>query len=170
NGDWARSLAFRRRGPARPSAAPRRPWSARSAQRGGRARSTPLPTGGSARAHARASPPPPRPAPGRRGLGAGHLRLFGSGFRLRRGFGRLEVDGAGLAAVVLLQVVGQALVLAQRVHSGALDRSDVDERVLAAVIGGDEAVALLLVEEFYGSDGHCMFPSGGPEMAGPLLG
>ena len=53
-----------------------------------------------------------------------------------------------------------------------LDGGDVDERVMAAVIGLDEAKALGLVEEFYGADdGMIIFLlSGGPPIGPPALG
>src|SRR6185295_16223891 len=81
-------------------------------------------------------------------------RLVGAGFGLGRILGRLEVGRSHLAAIVLLQLVADALVLAQRLHARALDGADVDEGVLAAAVGLDEAVALGFVEEFNCADWH----------------
>ena len=68
--------------------------------------------------------------------------------------GRLEVHRTHLAAIILLQVVADALVLAEAAHPGTLDGRDVDEGVVSAAVGRDEAVAFLFVEEFHSSDGH----------------
>src|SRR6478735_4258143 len=68
--------------------------------------------------------------------------------------GVLQVDGAGLAALVLLEIVGHALLLIERAHAGLLDRADVNEGVVAAALGRDEAEALVGIEEFYGADRH----------------
>ena len=63
-----------------------------------------------------------------------------------------DVHRRHLAAAVLLQIIGDAVLFAQRGKARALHGGDVDERVRAAVIGGDEAIALVGVEEFDGSD------------------
>src|SRR5688572_18152002 len=82
----------------------------------------------------------------------------------------LDVDGAGLAALVGLEVVGDALVLGEAAQAGALERADMDERVLAAVLGGDETVSLLDIEEFDFSGNHLGLPSDGPpRVAKPLV-
>src|SRR5215218_5590249 len=73
--------------------------------------------------------------------------------------GALQVDGLGLAALVLLKVIADLLVLVQRTHAGLLDGSDVDERVLAAVVRLDEAETLGFVEKFYGANWHICIPS-----------
>src|SRR5436305_754541 len=70
------------------------------------------------------------------------------------GSGRLEIDRAGLAAAVRLELVGDALVAIEGAHSGALDGADVHERVGPAALGRDEAVALVGVEEFHGAGNH----------------
>ena len=62
--------------------------------------------------------------------------------------GSLEVDRADAAATVGLELVRHALVGVERLHSGGLDGADVDERVVRAIIGLDEAEALVGVEEF----------------------
>lgn len=74
--------------------------------------------------------------------------------RLSGGFRGLQIHGARLAALVLLQVVRQALVLDEAAHAGTLDGGDVNEGVVAAPVRLDEAVALALVEKFYGADRH----------------
>src|SRR5690606_29285601 len=48
-----------------------------------------------------------------------------------------------------------ALVLLQRAEALRLDRGVVREHVGRAVLGGDEAVALLAVEPLHGSGSHC---------------
>src|SRR6185503_20210369 len=82
------------------------------------------------------------------------LRLF-----LSRFIGGADVHRRHLPAAILLEVVDDALVLAQAAHTRALDRADVDESVVSAPIRRDEAVALVLVEEFHRSGGHVIFPS-----------
>src|SRR3712207_8828912 len=52
-------------------------------------------------------------------------------FRSCRSSGALQVDGARLAAPILLKLVAHALVPVERGHSSALDGADVDESVLA---------------------------------------
>src|SRR5687767_9670824 len=69
----------------------------------------------------------------------------------------LEVDGAGLAALVGLEVVADPLVLVERGQAGALDGADMDERVLAAVLGRNETETLLGIEELYFTGDHGMF-------------
>src|SRR5215467_4516057 len=49
---------------------------------------------------------------------------------------------------------GDFLAFLELVEAGALDRADVDEDVLAAVLRLDESVALLRVEPLHGSFGH----------------
>src|SRR5688500_8678065 len=136
---------------------------ARSARPARQAPTRLLRSDGNARAHARASPPLPRSAPDRRGpdrsradfrpLGLFALGLSAFGFAGAGLIGRLQVDRTGLAPIVVLQVVADALIFAQAAHSGALDGADVNEGVLAAVVGLDEAIALLFVEELYSSSG-----------------
>src|SRR6185436_4494421 len=73
------------------------------------------------------------------------------------GSGAGEVAGAGLAAIVGLELVADALVLIERAHPGPFDRADVDEGVVAAAFRRDEAVALVGIEEFHGADRHGLF-------------
>src|SRR5690606_36238688 len=90
--------------------------------------------------------------------------------RRTMGSGRLEVYGRNLAVAAGFEVVGDALVLVQRVHARGLDRSDVDEAVARAVFIFDEAITLVAVEEFYGADGHGMCPftkTGNPPASAP---
>ena len=63
-----------------------------------------------------------------------------------RSIGWLEVHGRLLATLVGLELVGDALVLVQRRHAGALNRGDVHECIVAAAIRRDEAIALVGVE------------------------
>lgn len=78
--------------------------------------------------------------------------------------GGFEIDGGLLAALVGLDLVTDALVLPQRRHAGALHGADVDEAVIAAVIGLDEPITLVGIEEFYGANRHDMFPFTKTEM------
>src|SRR5947209_3093148 len=84
-------------------------------------------------------------------------------------FDGLDVHGLGLAALILLEVVADLLVLREGAETRALDGSDVDECVLSTVLGRDEAVALGIVKKFDCADGHLVIPScsGGPP-TGPL--
>src|SRR5258705_3491531 len=85
-------------------------------------------------------------------------RPRGTAPRASLAFDGLQVDGLGLAALVLFEVVADLLMLRERAQSGALDSSDVDERVSSAVVGRDETKALGVVEEFYGAgDRHNHF-------------
>src|SRR3546814_6153968 len=81
--------------------------------------------------------------------------LFRSvGWPVAIGSGRLQVDRRGRTAAVGCELGGDALVLIDRAHPGALDRRDMNEGVRPARFGRDEAVALVGVEEFYSSGGH----------------
>ena len=80
------------------------------------------------------------------------------------GSGVCELDRAGLAALVGLQLVGDALVLDEAVHAGLLDRADMDEGVVAAVLGRDEAKAFLALKNLTLPMGMGVFLlAGGPE-------
>src|SRR5207237_5399204 len=75
--------------------------------------------------------------------------------KLRRqtgGSGGLQIDRAGLAPVALLDVVGEALLGLQHRHAGLLDGADMDEGVIAAGLGDDEAETAGRVEEFHFAD------------------
>src|SRR3954465_4157580 len=89
-----------------------------------------------------------RPSPPRisSGVSASRERAGGS-LPDPRSSGALDVDRAGPAALIGLELVGDAVVLFQRVQAGLLDRADMDEGILAAILGRDEAVALLGIEE-----------------------
>src|SRR3546814_7582645 len=63
---------------------------------------------------------------------------------------RLDVDRGLLAAAIVLEFIGHALILAKRREPRLLDRGDVHEGVVAAFVGGDEAIALVGVEKFDG--------------------
>src|SRR6202008_2945771 len=59
----------------------------------------------------------------------------------------LEIGRADLAATID-QGEAQRLALGQAGKPGLLDRADMDEHVLGAIVADDEAEALLAVEEF----------------------
>src|SRR5437764_11922342 len=68
--------------------------------------------------------------------------------------------GCGRALLALLGVVGHLCALGQRLEAVAGDRGLMDEQVLAAVIGRNEAVALLVAKPFDGSGCHVCLPGG----------
>ena len=74
-----------------------------------------------------------------------------------KGLRAFEVYRAGLAATVLFKVIGNLLVLIQRVHASGLYSGDMDESVIAATFRCDETIAFVGVEEFYGAYGHILF-------------
>src|SRR5262245_28519307 len=71
--------------------------------------------------------------------------------------GRANVYRAG-AFVSGLGLVRDLGALIERAKAVAGDRALVDEQVLRAVIGGDEAEALLVAEPLHGSTGHVLTP------------
>jgi hypothetical protein len=80
------------------------------------------------------------------------MGLFRLGF-----FRRLQVDGTHLAAAILFEIVGDALIFVEAGQARALNRADVNERVTAAAFGLDESITLGCVEKFYGADWHIDF-------------
>src|SRR5215469_11170727 len=60
-----------------------------------------------------------------------------------------------LALLTALHLVAELLALVQIAHSRPFDGRNVHEHVLRAIVGLDEAVALLGVEPLYGSSSHC---------------
>src|SRR5215207_4625524 len=90
-------------------------------------------------------------------------RSTGSGSGVRRGHASaqrptlrgLDVGDGDLAgAAVLGSVEGDLLALNKPAQPGALERSRMDEHVLAAVVRLDEAEAFLIVVEFHGARIH----------------
>ena len=71
-----------------------------------------------------------------------------------RSAGGAEVDRRFLAIAAGFNVIGQALILGQRTQTSGLNGRNVDEAVLAAIIGLNKAIALVFIEEFYGADSH----------------
>src|SRR5947199_10852581 len=65
-----------------------------------------------------------------------------------------QVDRRALAVLAGLELVAELLAFLERAEPGPLDGGDVDEGVGAARIVGDEAVAAIGIEEFYGACGH----------------
>src|SRR5690606_27557470 len=59
----------------------------------------------------------------------------------------------GRALGALDHVELHASALGERLEAAALDRRMMDEQILAAVLGGDEAEALLIVEPLHGAGG-----------------
>src|SRR5688500_3275868 len=75
---------------------------------------------------------------------------------------RVGLDGLDVRRVralgAVLGVVGDLRALGQRLEAAALDGGVVDEEVLALVVRGDEAEALLVAEPLHGSGCHCDAP------------
>jgi hypothetical protein len=69
------------------------------------------------------------------------------------GLCRLDV-GSGILAALAYNIIANLLTFAERGHPGSLHGSNVNEHILAAVIGLNEAEAFLRIEEFDGSDSH----------------
>jgi hypothetical protein len=82
--------------------------------------------------------------------------------RLWRAFRNSASDGAKLiggtlpGSPILRQLIGELLAFAQIRHAGAFNRADMDEHVLAAIIGLDKSKAFLHVKPFHSSDAHTM--------------
>ena len=72
----------------------------------------------------------------------------------RQSIGAAQIDCRFLAITAGLDVIGHALVLVQRAEASSLHGRDVDEAVLSAIFRLNEAIALVFVKEFYGSDSH----------------
>src|SRR4051812_20656474 len=71
-----------------------------------------------------------------------------------RSLGSLQVYRAGLAALVILKLVRNALLLFERGHPGRFHSADVDEGIAASSFIRDEAVTLAVIEKFHGADWH----------------
>src|SRR5690606_2166483 len=67
---------------------------------------------------------------------------------------QLQIRGRAAAVTARLQLIADLLVVVQSGQPGAFDRRDMDEHVLAAIIGRDEAIAFGGVEPFYGAGSH----------------
>src|SRR5450759_4180400 len=67
------------------------------------------------------------------------------------------VDGLR-ALVALLRVVGHLRALLERAIAFAVDTCVVDEQVLVAIIGGDEAEPLVVAEPLHCAGRHVTFP------------
>src|SRR4051812_45204693 len=65
----------------------------------------------------------------------------------------LDVRGARTFRA-LLDFVLDLVVLFQRLEAAGLDGREVDEKILAAVVGGNEPEALRVVEPLYGTCAH----------------
>jgi hypothetical protein len=71
-----------------------------------------------------------------------------------------QISGRGFAGFTIGDEIERNLLsLAEAVQPGALDGTDVDEYILAAVSRLDEAKSLLAVEPLYGSLRHKIFLS-----------
>jgi hypothetical protein len=69
-----------------------------------------------------------------------------------------EVRRAFAAVTAGFDVEGHFLVVCETGEASALDCGDVDENVLAAVIGSDKAETFGGVEPFHGASSHRVFP------------
>src|SRR5688572_30208988 len=75
--------------------------------------------------------------------------------RVGRSLDRLDVDGLR-PLVAGLGVERDARALSQRLEAAGVDAGVVDEEVLAALVRGDEAEALVVAEPLDGSGSHEM--------------
>src|SRR5690348_13831073 len=66
----------------------------------------------------------------------------------------LQVDGRGLPSIPALQIEAHLLPFVQVADTGALDRRDVNEHILRAVLRLNKAVTLCGVEPLHGSSSH----------------
>jgi len=57
----------------------------------------------------------------------------------------------GVLAALVYDIVANLLAFVETLKSRAFDRADVDERVLAAIVGLDESKAFLGVEPLHGA-------------------
>src|SRR5690606_26378378 len=71
-----------------------------------------------------------------------------------RALKQLQVGRRLLAVAALLDVVADLLAFSEAGNAGALERGDVDEGILRAVLGLDEAETLLRIEELDCTFGH----------------
>jgi hypothetical protein len=85
--------------------------------------------------------------------------LTGAGHKARTWFlGGLQLSGRELAvAGVALELVAQLLALLYRAEARTLDRRSVNENVRAAVVGLNEAEALLAVKPLNRAGSHMMY-------------
>src|SRR5438270_9743555 len=73
---------------------------------------------------------------------------------------RPQSDGADVACRVLaglavpLDVVGNFLTFVEAAQARTLDSADMDENVLAAVVGLDKAITLLIIVPLHGAGAH----------------
>ena len=74
----------------------------------------------------------------------------------------LQVARRGATVAAFAQLVADLLVVREPGHPGALYRGNMDEHVLAAIIGGNESVSLRGVEPFNGAGRHAASPSKSP--------
>src|SRR5215475_13398129 len=80
-----------------------------------------------------------------------------------------EIVGSRLAgAAIGDDLVRDLLAFAQRAEAGTLDGADVNEHVLAAVVGLNEAIALGRVKPLHGSHAHGGSPFSNTQCQSPL--
>jgi hypothetical protein len=65
-----------------------------------------------------------------------------------------QSDGRGFALIASLKLVAELLPLVEIANARSFDSRDVDKHVLRAIVGLNEAIALLGVEPFHGSGSH----------------
>src|SRR5690606_11794156 len=93
---------------------------------------------------------------GRRGPGTKKGGTSPALFQCCRSFvsDEAQVRRAFAAVTAGFDVEGDLRAILERAQTRALDRRDVDEHVLAAALGLDEAETLRCVEPFHGAIGH----------------
>jgi len=83
------------------------------------------------------------------------VRMGWAETQIMAGSGSLQVVGRDLAgATVGRQFEGDLLAVSQLAKAGPLDCRDMNENVLVAVVGGDEAVALGCIKPLYCTGRH----------------
>ena len=83
---------------------------------------------------------------------------------------RAQIRRRGLAGPAIGNNLERDLLsLVEAAHSSTFDGADMDEHILAAVIGLNEAVAFLSVEELHGTLRHVVLLSGFMRKPPPVL-
>jgi hypothetical protein len=78
------------------------------------------------------------------------------GFFLAAGRSDLLDVGGARPLGALLHIVLHLVRFLEGLEAARLDRGEVDEEILAAIVRGDEAETLGVVEPLYGTCAHCL--------------
>src|SRR5262245_3396253 len=91
-----------------------------------------------------------------------------SGPRSIYGLDRGDVDGRG-ALRALLGVIRDARALGEGAESVTGDAGEMDEEVLAGLVGRDEPEALVVAEPLHGTGRHVLYLHGGRVLRTPMM-